>query len=137
MPSANYSAQSARSIPVRSCNLVMLLGLLATLAGCGASDCRHFVGHWQGHYALSPQHQGEVKLVIRTDFSLSVTADEQISGGNWQCKNSGEIVLNDRASVPMSLLWLGENKAKIPVNSEEGRPEVLFSKQVEPAEAAR
>ena len=102
------------------------------LAGCGSADCTRFIGQWQGEYALSPERQGEIKLVLRPDFSLSITADEQISGGSWQCKNSKEIVLNDRASaVPMSLLWLGENQAKIPLNTEHGRPEVVFKKLAE------
>lgn len=114
----------------------MLPILLATLAGCGPADCNRFVGHWQGEYALSPEQKGEVKLVLRPDFSLSVIADGQTSGGSWQCKSAEEVTLNDRASVPMSLLWLGPDKAKIPLNTEHGRPEVVFSKQAASAPQA-
>lgn len=130
MLSVTCSAPSAPSTRVRNPHRIILPILLATLAGCGPADCTRFIGRWQGQYVLSPQQKGEVELVLRPDFALTVIADRQTSGGSWSCKSRDEVVLNDRASVPMSLLWLAEGNAKIPANTEHGRPEVLFRKQV-------
>lgn len=107
----------------------MALILLAMLAGCGPADCTRFLGHWQGEYSLPPDKKGEVKLVLRPDFSLTVRADGQTSGGSWQCTSATEVLLLDRSSVPMSLQWLGDGRSKIPAMAEQNRPEVLFSQQ--------
>ncbi len=90
--------------------LVFFAALLA-ITGC-TPDCSALVGLWRTEY------NGEtLSFEMRADQSLTTTASGEITGGSWQCLNTGRALLKDKKTPPINAVLVDANTLKLPVSA--------------------
>ncbi len=109
----------------RCAQYLAILAALLTLSGC-TPDCSGLVGLWRTDY------NGEsLSFEIRADQSLTTTASGEITGGSWQCLNTGTALLKDKKTAPINAVLVDAGTLKLPVSTTTpGLPEIMLKRVV-------
>lgn len=103
--------------------LLAIFTTLILLSGC-TPDCSGLVGLWRTEY------NGEsLSFEIRADLSLTTIASGEITGGSWQCLNTGVALLKDKKTAPINAVLVDASTLKLPVSATTpGLPEIILKR---------